>query len=162
MFRLSFGASLTLSYSPSRFGGFRPVCCRLIYESHASNPVAPRGTANDMCFSTLGISYPLCTIVLLSLASSRVFPSRFSLLAQILSLLFYGHRLEDRKQRRAPERRLLILISIDTSRYGKIIYLRCRCNFVRMCARDRMQFGLLGAGFRFVLLSGISLRFNVE
>lgn len=58
-------------------GGVRPVCCRLIYESHASNPVAPRGTANDMCFSTLGLFYPLCPVVFLSLAWSRAFPSCF-------------------------------------------------------------------------------------
>lgn len=30
---------------------------RLIYESHASNPTAPRDMANDMCFSTLGVFY---------------------------------------------------------------------------------------------------------
>jgi len=45
--------------------GSRPVR-RLIYESHASNPLAPWGTANDMCFSTLEILYPL------SLPRSRI------------------------------------------------------------------------------------------
>lgn len=41
-----------------RGGGVSDVAYRLIYESHASNPIAPRDTANDMCFSTLGIFHP--------------------------------------------------------------------------------------------------------
>lgn len=55
---------LTLFYSRPRFGegerggGVSDVAYRLIYESHASNPIAPRDTANDMCFSTLGIFHP--------------------------------------------------------------------------------------------------------
>lgn len=69
------------------------------------------------------------------LSLSRLVP-RISVV--LLSLLKSCHsyfmvtvcRVESSAERR---RWLLILISIDTSRYDKIIYLRYRCNFVRVC-----------------------------
>lgn len=62
----------------SQVRGVSASARRLIYESHASNPTAPRGTANDMCFSTLGIFYPLHPGRLSSTVPSRTFLSRFT------------------------------------------------------------------------------------
>lgn len=74
---LVFPPAVPLLFS-SQVRGVSASARRLIYESHASSPTAPRGTANDMCFSTLGIFYPLHPDRLSSSVPSRTFLSRFT------------------------------------------------------------------------------------
>lgn len=105
------------------------MCCRLIYESHASNP---RGTTGHSERHVFLYSRALLSSLPGRLSLSRLVP-RISVV--LLSLLKPCHsyfmvtvcRIESSAER---WRWLLILIPIDTSRYDKIIYLPYGCNFV--------------------------------
>lgn len=106
---------LTLSYSPSRFGGFRPACCRLIYESHASNLVAHHGAQRTTCVSLLSTSsipsaHSSFSLFLLLLRPFSRFSSRALCHSYFMDTVW---RIESSAE--CPTRRSLILISIDTS-----------------------------------------------
>jgi len=95
---------------------------RLIYESHASNPTAPRGTANDMCFSTLGIFSTLSTRIVFLPPFYPAHFCRASLVGQAQSFLFYTvWKIECSAE---YQRRLLIVNTINTLRYDAVTYSR--------------------------------------